>query len=229
MGEDRTRPRRGRGAGRCLAHRWPGRARDRDRLGPGRRRDHRRDVGGLDARRAARRRGAPVVHGRALGRGDVRVDHRRVRAPGRRGGSLGRRGLPARCLAAPDRPRVLGAGASHADPAAALHAGERRQRLAAARELLHRAAARAGAPGRAERLGPPPRPLDRGLRLRHRRPGGVRPQRVAARRARRRRRRLVRDPGLLPPGRDRRAPLRGRRHVLRVEPRPAASRGASTS
>ena len=38
-------------------------------------------------------------------------------------------------------------------------------------------------------------------------------------RARRRRRGLVRDPGLLPAGRDRRAPLRRRRHVLDLEPR----------
>ena len=44
--------------------------------------------------------------------------------------------------------------------------------------------------------------------------------------ARRRGRRLLRDPRLLLPGRDRRPPLRRRRHVLDLEPRRRPQRGA---
>ena len=53
----------------------------------------------------------------------------------------------------------------------------------------------------------------------------VRPRGAPAGRARRRRRRLLRDPRLLPPGRDRRPPLRRRRHLLDLEPRRPARRG----
>ena len=56
-------------------------------------------------------------------------------------------------------------------------------------------------------------------------PRPVRPRRRPRGRARRRRRRLLRDPRLLPPADDRRAPLRRRRHLLDLEPRPAARRG----
>ena len=48
----------------------------------------------------------------------------------------------------------------------------------------------------------------------------VRPRRLARAPRCRRRRRLVRDPRLLPPGQDRRPPLRGRRRLLGLEPRP---------
>ena len=58
--------------------------------------------------------------------------------------------------------------------------------------------------------------LGQARRLRpRRRPDGAR---------RRRGRRVVRHPRLLPPGQDRRAPLRRRRHLLDLEPRPAVRR-----
>ena len=71
------------------------------------------------------------------------------------------------------------------------------------------------------RLERSPEPLGGRLRLRHRSPGRVRTRRRSGRGARRGGRRLMRDPRLLPPGRDRGPPLRRRRHVLDLEPRPA--------
>ena len=145
---------------------------------------------------------------------------RRRRGPsGGRGGPLRRRRLSPSSRAAADRPRIVAAGDPHADPPDPLPADRRAERLAAARVHRQRAAAKSDPPRRSQRLGPAPRPLDRRLRLRHRPARGVRTRGLAAGAAGRRRRRLLRDPRLLSPGRDRRAPLRRRRHVLDLEPR----------
>ena len=112
----------------------------------------------------------------------------------------------------------------------ALHARHRVHRLAPARDLLHRAAQGARSAASCP-SGWSPHPnlwvvacdyADRPARA-------VRPRRRSRGRARRRRRRLLRDPGHLPPADDRRAPLRGRRHLLDLEPRPAARPASSTS
>ena len=63
------------------------------------------------------------------------------------------------------------------------------------------------------------------------RPAAASPSAATTRpsRARRRRRGVLRDPGLLPPGRDRRPPLRRRRALLDLEPRPPRGPRRSTS
>ena len=94
------------------------------------------------------------------------------------------------------------------DPAPPLHARNRRHRLAPAGGLLGRGAEGHGPERRPERLEPPPEPVDRGLRLLDRSPRRVRPRGLARRRPRRRRRRLVRDPGLYHP-----VTIDGRRYV----------------
>ena len=129
---------------------------------------------------------------------------------------------------APDRARVVAASPSHVDPAPPVHTRNRRYGLAPTGGLLGRGAEGHGPERGPERLEPPPESVDHGLRLLDRSPGRVRPRGLARRRPRRRRRRLVRDPGPLPPGDDRRAALRGRRHLLRVQRRHPAQREAGS-
>ncbi len=69
------------------------------------------------------------------------------------------------------------------------------------------------------RLEPSPRHAGCRLRLRHRAPHRLRPAHVAEGRPRGRGRRILRDSRLLPPRLDRRQALRGRGHVLDLEPR----------
>ena len=85
-------------------------------------------------------------------------------------------------------------------------------------------------PRRPGRLARPPEPLGRRVRLRDRPPHPVRTRRLASRRDRRGGRRLVLDPGLLPPGHDRRHALRGRGRLVHLEPRhPLATRRPTSS
>ena len=100
------------------------------------------------------------------------------------------------------------------------HAAAAAGRLAAGRARLDRAAQGGRGPRGARPLGRAPELLGGGLRLPERPARPVRPRGRSARPGRRRGRRVLRDPRLLPPGRDRRAPLRGRRRLLRLEPRP---------
>ena len=78
-------------------------------------------------------------------------------------------------------------------------------------------------------LGGPPELLGRDLRLPHRQAHPLRAHRLAAGRGGRRRGSVLRHPRLLPAGEDRRPPLRGRRRVLGLEPRPARAGAASIS
>ena len=199
-----------------------------DRLGPGDRRPDRRHLGGVDDRRAARRRLPPwfmVAH--SAGETFEGLDRRRRAGPPREADRAGRRGVPprtARCrrsapaLAARARARLR---APHRHPPAA-----RARRLAAARvistEPLQDTSAASCPSGWADHPGLWVVACDyaTGRRVAFGRDG------APPRRARRRGRRLVRDPRLLPPGRDRRPPLRRRRHVLDLEPRHPARRGA---
>ena len=101
-----------------------------DRLGPGKRGAHRRDLGGRDDRRPTRLRAAAVVHGRPLRGRALRGTVRRGRP--RAGGCRPRRRseLPAR-RTADDRPGLVAAGDADAAPPPAPHAGGAPQRLAA--------------------------------------------------------------------------------------------------
>ena len=202
-----------------------------DRLGPGHRRRRRRHLGRLGDRLALRRRDPALVHGRPLGRRDLRRRRRRARAarrprptapaaPASGSSAPGRRSAPA-----PGRWRCAPCARPHRYPPAAAFAG-----WAAARLHLHRAAeghrsaasSRAAGPttpttGSSPATTPPARRVAFG---RDGRPAG---------RARRRGRRLLRDPGLLPPGRDRRAPLRRRRHATRPRTSTCCATTSSTS
>ena len=169
----------------------------------------------------------PVVHGRPLRRRDVRGDRGRARArrpptADRSGGAifkLERGALPIFPGSLPLALRSLIRPHRHT-------AGERDQRLGAARHDLERAAAEDHPQRRSRRVDEAPEPLGRRLRLRDRTPGLLRPGRRASRPARGRGRRLVLDPRLLPAGADRRPVLRRRRDPLPLEPRRPARTGA---
>ena len=92
------------------------------------------------------------------------------------------------------------------------------ERMDSARDLLHRVAAR-DTIRRVVPSGWSPHPnlLGRRLRLRDGAASGLRTHRRPRGRAGRCGHRLLRHPGDLPPGHDRRAPLRRRRHLLGVE------------
>ena len=149
------------------------------------------------------------------------------RPPRRRGRPRGRRAVPARARLAADRPRLVArwrcapcARRTATRPAAVV------RRLGAARVHLHRAA-EGHHPPRRPRAAGPTTPTTGSSPATTRPAAGSRSAAPAPRgRARRRRRRLLRDPRLLPPGRDRRAPLRRRRHLLDLEPRPRPRRAA---
>ena len=177
-----------------------------------------------------RRRRAALVHGRPLApaspsTGSTAADGRPAAEADRAAGAIFRlhRGLPAigpgslrMALTALSNPL-----AAHAAPAAG--------RLAARRARLDRLAQGHRPPRGPGPLGRPPELLGGGLRLRA--AAAASPfgrARRAQRRHRRRGRRLVRDPRLLPPGQDRPAPLRRRRRLLRLQPRPASPGAAST-
>ena len=192
----------------------------RDRLGPGQRRLHRRHVGRLDDRRAPRGRHPAVVHGRPLARRGLRRPDGPGRPPGRRSRPLRRRDLPAPPRHPRHRPRLAAHGVHVAVAPAAAHAapmvaGWLPAGFISTEPLKDTVAAPCRAAGPTTRTtGSSPATTRRGRRTPFGRAGSP------ARRPRRRRRRLVRDPGLLPPGHDRRPPLRRRRRLLDLEPRP---------
>ena len=97
-------------------------------------------------------------------------------------------------------------------------------RLAATRLHLHGTHQRPGGRLHARPVARPPELLGgrRGLQLGQ--AGRLRPRRRPDGGRGRRRRGVMRHPRLLPPGDDRRAPLRRRRHLLDLEPRPAVRR-----
>ena len=128
-------------------------------------------------------------------------------------------GLPA------DRSRVVAPGDVDAPPAAPPLARRAPRRVAAARLHLDRADPWRRRHVRRRGLAVEDALLGRRRRLRQRPPGGVRPRGRAARDGGRGRRRVVCDPRLLPPGQDRRPPVRRRRDLLGLEPRPALRRG----
>ena len=174
-------------------------------------------VGALIARRRA-----AVVHGRPLARRDLHRRARRRRPSRRRGRPRGRGRVPR----PPGPSRASGPGSLRM-VATALSNPLRRPPLQLVAGWLPagvistdslKDVVRRAVPGP---LGRPPQLLGRHVRLRHRQARALRPRGRAGGGDRRRRGRLVRDPRLLPPGAHRRPPLRGRRHLLGVEPRPA--------
>src|SRR3954447_20272428 len=212
---------------RRLADRRAARDRRGDRLGPRQRRGRRRHVGGGDHRDVRRRRRHPaVVHGRPFRRRGLLGARRPPGPPGGRGRPLRRRGVPA----AP-RPATAGAGlvaprGRRAAQPGAPSCTRRRRGLDPGGHRLPGAAAADRPQGVAGGVGRAPAAVADGVRLRERAPRGLRPRGRAAGRPRRRGRRVVRDPRLLPADRDRGAALCRRRRLLGVEPRRRRARGA---
>ena len=165
-----------------------------------------------------------VAHSRGeVFEGVVDADGRPAAEADRAGGARFRAGAGP----AADRPRLLAAGAPHARQPAPLHARHGRSRGWIPRGIFSTESLR-DTIRRVVPSGWSPHPnlwvvacdYETGRRVPFGRAG------APAGRPRRRGRRLLRDPGHLPPGDDRRAPLRRRRHLLDLEPRPAPRRGA---
>ena len=192
---------------------------------PGIRRLHRRHVGRLDDGGAPGRGCAALVHGGPLRRSQLRGASGRGRASGGGGRQGGRRRVPPPARSPATRAGLAAAGRQNARCALAPHPGDRRRGLAPPRRDLDRAAEGHRPAGHAVRLVGSPEPVGGGLRLRDGEPGGLRAARLPQGGARRRGGRVVRHPGLLLPGRDRRSPLRRRRDPLDIQPRHVARAG----
>src|SRR5918999_267247 len=180
-------------------------------MGPRKRRLRGRDIGGRHDRGAALGRRAALVHGRALARRVVRGAHRPRRQAGGGGRPRGRGRLPPPPRTSRHRPRLTADGFPGAVKPPPPHPSAAAGRLAAGRPPLDRAAQGSRGPRGRRAVGRAPELLGRGLRLPERPARPVRPRGLPARPDRRRGRRLLRDTGVLPAGRDRRGPPPGRR------------------
>ncbi len=199
---------------------------ERDRLGPGGSRLRGGHLRRLDDRRALRLRRPALVHGRPLARGGVRGRRGRRRAAGRRGRPRRRRPVPSwsgpcrRSAPAPGGWRSARSPTRAGYTPATVFSGWIPRGIfstASLKDTIRRVVPSGWSPH--PNLWVVACDYETGRRVPFGRAG------APAGRPRRRRRRLLRHPGHLPPADDRRAPLRRRRHLLHLERRPAPRRG----